>query len=100
MEQRFFVTIFAADQTALKGLTRLDLDLFGTSSPKRGEASVGGLLTEAQIKQVEKAGYRVKVHEEYVEQSRMSGMDAQQHSVEVMDDEQWLKAFYDRKKVK
>lgn len=100
MEKRFFVTIFAADQTALKNLTRLDLDLFGSSSPKRGEASVGGLLTEAQIKQVKKAGYRVEVQDEYVEQSRLTGLAAEGQSIEVMDDKQWLEAFYNRKKVK
>ena len=100
MDKRFFVTIFAADQAALKALTRLDLDLFGSSSPKRGESSVGGLLTEAQIKDVKKAGYRVEVHDEYVEQSRMSEMDAQGPAIQVMDDKEWLKAFYDRKKVK
>ena len=100
MEQRFFVTIFAADQSAFRDLTNLNLDLFGTSTSKRGESSVGGLLTKAQIKKVEKAGYRVEVHQEYVEQARVSGIKTSSQVVEVMDDKQWLEAFYNKKKVK
>lgn len=101
MERRFFVTIFAPNQSAFTDLRKYDLDLFGGSSRKRGESSIGGLLSEANIKKVRRAKYRVEVHEEYVEQARQSAaQSAQSAPVEVMDDREWLEAFYGRKKVK
>ena len=98
MEQRFFVTVFAADESAFRDLTNLNLDLFGSRSSKKGESSVGGLLTKSQIKKLEKAGYRVEVHQEYVEQARVSAITESSQVVEVMDDKQWLEAFYAKKK--
>lgn len=70
MQRRFFVTIFAPDRKALATLRRLELDLFGVTPKARGESSAGGLLTEADIEQARGAGFRVEVHEEYVEQGR------------------------------
>jgi len=106
MERRFFVTIFAANQSAFEDLLRLDLDLFGVSPRKRGESSTGGLLTESNIEQVRNAGFRVEVHEEYVEQARQGKLakqagrrGKQSPPVEIMDDKAWLKEFNRRKKV-
>lgn len=102
MERRFFVTIFAPNQSALADLQRLDLDIFGVSSRKRGKSSTGGLLTETNIEQVRKAGFRVEVHEEYIEQARrkQSGRKGKQSPpVEIMSDKAWLKEFNRRKKV-
>jgi hypothetical protein len=100
MERRYFVTIFAPDKSAFKGLANLNLDIFGSPVTRRGESSIGGLLSDDNIKQVKKAGFRVEVHDEYVEQARMSGLDAAAQSVQTMDDKQWLESFYSRKKVK
>lgn len=106
MERRFFVTIFAPRQSALAKLQRLNLDLFGISSRKRGESSLGGLLTEANIEEVRKAGFRVEVHQEYIEQARQSELAKQAGQteepsppVEIMDDKAWLEEFNRRKKV-
>lgn len=105
MERHFFVTIFAPNKSAFADLQRLNLDIFGGSS--RGELAIGGLLTETNIKQVRRAGYRVEIHEEYIEQGRQAGLarDAggsskQSPPVEIMDDKAWLKEFKRRKKVK
>lgn len=117
MQRRFFVTIFAPDQKAFVALRRLDLDLFSLPSNKRGEASIGGLLTEADIERVRGAGYRVQIVEEYVEQGRkqakksagkMAARDAAEAAgqggtpvppVQTMNDKAWLKEFNRRKKV-
>jgi hypothetical protein len=102
MERRFFVTIFSRNKSALADLRRLDLDLFGVAERARGESSIGGLLTEASIEQLRKAGYRVEVHEEYVEQARKSQAHRkgrQSSPVPIMDDKAWLKEFNRRKKV-
>ena len=106
MERRFFVTIFAPNQSALADLGRLELDLFGVSSRTQGESFTGGLLTEASIEQLRKAVYRVEVHEEYIEQARQVEIEeqagrkgSQSPPVEVMDDKAWLEEFNRRKKV-
>jgi hypothetical protein len=91
MERRFFVTIFAADSATLADLQRFELDLFGMSGREGGEARIGGLLREADIEEVRKAGYRVQIHEEYVEQGRQTGK--QVPPVETIDDKTWLEAF-------
>ncbi len=117
MQRRFFVTIFAPNQKALVTIKRLDLDLFSIPSNKRGEASMGGLLTEADIEQVRGMGYRVEIQEEYVEQGRkqakksagktalkdVAGLPVRVGTpvppVKTMDDKAWLKEFNRRKKV-
>jgi hypothetical protein len=91
MEQQFFVTIFAPNTAALADLQRFELDLFGMSGREGGEARIGGLLREADIEEVRKAGFRVQVHEEYVEQGRPTGK--QVPPVETTDDKAWLEAF-------
>ena len=101
MERRFFVTIFASNKSALADLQRLNLDLFGLSARARGESSIGGLLTEANIEQLRKAGYRVEVHEEYIEQARLAQADRRgEPPVPIMDDKAWLREFNRRKKVR
>lgn len=102
MAHRFFVTIFSSKKSAFADLGRLDLDLFGGSERARGESSMGGLLTEASIEQLRKAGYRVEVHEEYFEQARKGqarGKGKQSSPVPIMDDKAWLEEFNRRKKV-
>ncbi len=97
MERCFFVTIFAPSRSALANIHKLnlDLDLFGLSS-REGEASIDGLLTETQIEQVRKAGFRVEVKEEYVEQIDEKGNPLQ--PVQLMDDKAWLEEFYRSKR--
>jgi hypothetical protein len=95
MERRFFVTIFAPDQSALADLGKYGLDLFPASRRGRVEISVGGLLGEASIKKVRRAGYRVEVLEEYIEQARRTAGHAP--PVEVMDAREWLESFNRRK---
>lgn len=100
MERRFFVTIFARDKSALENLQRLELDIFGLTKRPRGESSMGGLITEANIEQLRKSGYRVEVHEEYVEQARLKQAGGKaEPPVPTMDDKTWLKDFNRRKKV-
>jgi hypothetical protein len=96
MEQRFFVTIFGASRSALADLLKLELDLFGMSAGEEVGARIGGLLTEASIEEVRKAGFRVDVHEEYVEQARQTGK--QVPPIETMDDKAWLEEFERRRK--
>jgi hypothetical protein len=60
MERRFFVTIFAPDKSAFKGLANLNLDIFGSPITKRGESFIGGLLTNDKIKQVKKRAFESK----------------------------------------
>ena len=96
MERRFFVTIFAPNRSALEGLSRLDLDLFGASSGEGQEVNMGGLITESNIEEVRKAGFRVEVHEEYIEQARFA--DKKSSGIDTMDDKAWLDEFNRRKK--
>jgi len=102
MERRFFVTIFAPDQSALADLGKYGLDLFPASRRKRGEFSADGLLDEASIKKMRRVGYRVEVREEYIEQGRRSAgqadrIEEQAPPVEVMDAREWLESFNRRK---
>lgn len=100
MERRFFVTVFAPDEAALSALGKYGLDLFPSSSRKRKKLAIDGLLGEAQIKKLERAGYRVEVRKEHVEQAQQSGLEAQSSPIPIMDDKEWLKAFKRRKRVK
>jgi hypothetical protein len=100
MERRFFVTIYARDKSALENLQRLELDIFGLTKRPAGESSMGGLITEASIEELRKSGYRVEVHEEYVEQARQQpALGKAESPVPTMDDKAWLKDFNRRKKV-
>ena len=94
MQRRFFVTIYAVSRSAFASLQGLDLDLFGAADIEGGGTRMGGLLTEADIEEVRKAGFRVEIHQEYIEQARQT--ENRVPPVEVTDDKAWLEAFQRR----
>lgn len=98
MAQRFFVTIFAPDLAALRALGKYGLDLAPTSRREHLKLSVSGLVTDAEIKKLRRARYRVEVGEEYVEQGRLSDERERAAALpEVMGANEWLESFNRRK---
>jgi hypothetical protein len=87
MERRFFVTVMAADERALRGLQAFDLDLFQPTARLTPEqqAQIEGLLTLEEIGRLVEAGYRVLVEEEMQKRARARE--------ERVDFQQWLRAM-------
>jgi hypothetical protein len=62
METRYFVTIYAADARALRGLAGFDLDLFqATARSGEQDFHIEGLITLDDVSKLVTAGYRVTV---------------------------------------
>jgi hypothetical protein len=70
--ERFFVTVTAPSREALLALSALDLDLFPVTAREadKGEATIEGLLTRAEIASLEERDYRVRVDEHVSKRAR------------------------------
>lgn len=85
MDQRFFVSIFAPDEGALRKLNEYGLDLFRQTARRRGkqEASIDGLLNLQEVAKLVENGYQVLVKEDAEKSNR--------RPVPVMEFDDWLK---------
>jgi hypothetical protein len=81
---RFFVTVIAPNERALRALQAYDLDLFAPTSKltEAGEATIEGLLSLREIGGLVQRGYRVLVEDEAGKRSRTD---------EVVGFDEWLK---------
>jgi hypothetical protein len=91
--QRVFVTVSAQDERHLRRLQPYGFDLFAHTAKKHPQRrkdrfSIEGLLSSAQIRALEKAGYKVKIDAAMEERSVKPG--------ETLELDEWLRQVQTR----